>query len=142
MIIIRIADLYHFNADQDPSSNFNEDLDPTFHFNADSDPDPSPHHSDMNLRLLVYKPSLLYRYRRCSLSDSDDLYIAAPPPHSPAIAGTPNVFSIPSVACNPALAIIAAVLTGVFADHGILADVHPSIVVSVFTGLLKQAQQI
>ncbi len=47
----------------DPSFHFNVDPDPTFYF--DADPDPAPHQSDVNLRPLVYRPSLASFWASC-----------------------------------------------------------------------------
>jgi len=41
-------------SDPEPSFQFNVDPDLTIHFNVDLDP--APHHSDANLRPLVYRP--------------------------------------------------------------------------------------
>ncbi len=55
----RVANSHRFNADPDqdpdPAFNFNADLYPAFHLNGD--PDPVPHQRDVNLRLLVCRPS-------------------------------------------------------------------------------------
>jgi hypothetical protein len=59
VILCRVADPHHFNADPDPVSHFIADPvpDPAFHFNADPDPDPALLESDGNLRPPVYRPS-------------------------------------------------------------------------------------
>jgi hypothetical protein len=55
LVVTRVADPHHLNADPDQSFQFNADWDPDFYFNAD--PDPAPNQSDENLRPLVYRPS-------------------------------------------------------------------------------------
>ncbi len=55
LVLRRVADPRHFNADPHPAFHFNADPDPAFHLNAD--PDPAPLQSDENLRPPIYRPS-------------------------------------------------------------------------------------
>jgi hypothetical protein len=40
VLLSRVEDPHHFNADSDPAFHLNADPDPAFHFNADLDPGP------------------------------------------------------------------------------------------------------
>ncbi len=46
---IRVADLHHFHADQDPASHFDADSGLSFQFNADPDTGTAPQQTDENL---------------------------------------------------------------------------------------------
>jgi hypothetical protein len=76
-VLIRVADLQHFNADLDSSFHFYAYLDPTFHFTGDPDPDPDPasaRHQN-NLQPLVYRPPWLHEPQRASLWATTALHV-------------------------------------------------------------------